>query len=303
MGSKILQVPLMGRLGNQLFIYAAARAISLKQGREMWFSDYDYTLWHNDSRLDCFMLSDGVFYKDSLSFTPKQKVGNFLYKAFCRHKDVNQVAMMEARMQWLFHMFDMFMSQEGYLVPSDNRCDNLFVFGYFQSEKYFKEYKERILTELEFRTNMFCEDAQKLGRDISANPNSVCIHIRRGDYLKDPVFNVCKDDYYYRAIDRMSYIIPNAEYYVFSDSINEVKSLFSKYTKLNVSYIDSKYTDQESMYLGSCCSHFIMTNSSFSWWMQYLSKNPEKIVLAPSRWFGIERPCNIFQDNWQLIEV
>lgn len=303
MDHKLLQVPLMGRLGNQLFIYAAARAIALKQGRKMWFSDYDYTLWHNDCRLDCFRLSEDVSYKKSLTFTLKQKVGNFIYKVLCRHKDVNQVCEMEKKMQWLFRLFNIFMCQEGYLIPSDFKCNNLFVFGYFQCDRFFKEYKDTIRKELEFKTELFCDDARKLGKEIANKPNSICVHIRRGDYLNDPVFNVCNTDYYYRAIDIMSTLVLNAHYYVFSDSIEEVKGLFAKYTELTFSYIDSKFTDQESMYLGSCCNHFIMTNSSFSWWMQYLSKNPKKQVLAPSRWFGVERPCNIYQDNWQLVEV
>lgn len=303
MGNRLLQVPLMGRLGNQLFIYAAARAIALKQGRRMCYSDFDFTLWHNDSRLDCFKLSEEVSYKKSLSLTTKHKLGNFIYKFLCRHKDANQVLEMERKKQWIFHMFDMFMCQEGYIIPPNFQCDNLFIFGYFQCEKFFIEYIDTIRNELEFKTELFSEDSCKLANHIAGDPNSVCLHIRRGDYLKNPVFNVCKEKYYYRAIDKMKDIVPDANYYVFSDNIEEVKSLFSKYTDLKFSYIDSKYTDQESMYLGSSCSHFIMTNSSYSWWMQFLSKNPNKNVIAPNRWFGVERPCNIYQDNWLLVEV
>lgn len=303
MDNRILQVPLMGRLGNQLFIYAAARAIALKQRRIMWFSDYDYTLWHNESRLNCFKLSNDVSYKKRLNFTTKQKIGDFIYSVLCRHKDVNQICEMEMRFQWIFHMFDMFMCQEGYIKPADYKCDNLYIFGYFQCDKYFKEYDDTIRKELEFKTEMFCEEALRLGKEMLQNPNSVCLHIRRGDYLKDPVFNVCDIGYYYRAIEKMSSFLPSAHYYVFSDNIEEVKGLFARYKDFTFSYIDSKFTDQESMYLGSCCNHFIMTNSSYSWWMQFLSKNPNKNVIAPNRWFGVERPCNIYQDNWILVEV
>lgn len=303
MKAKILQVPLMGRLGNQLFIYAAARAIALKQGRKMWFSDYDYTLWHNESRLDCFRLSDDVEYRGVLSLTWKHKIGDFAYKFLCRHKSVNQVFEMEQKWQWLFRMCNMFMCQEGYREPGDFKCDNLFVFGYFQSDEYFKEYESEIRKDFEFKTEMFCDDARSLGAEIASNPHSVCIHIRRGDYLNDPVFNVCNNEYYYRAIDKMAELVPNAHFYVFSDDIEDVKKLFEKYSDKTFTYIDSKFTDQESMYLGSCSNHFIMTNSSYSWWMQFLSKNPKKNVLAPSRWFGVKRPCDIYQDNWTIVEV
>ena len=303
MANKILQVPLIGRLGNQLFIYAAARAVSLEQGRKMIFSDYDYTLWHNENRLNCFRLSEDVSYQKCLSLTTKQKIGNFIYRLLSRHKDTNQVAEMEEKNQWIFRLFDMFMCQEGYIHPIDFSCVNLFMFGYFQCDRFFKRYEDVIRKELTFRTDIFSKDARILGEEISANPKSVCIHIRRGDYLNDPIFNVCNTDYYHHAIEKMAALTKDASYYVFSDNIEEVKGLFSKYSNLHFSYIDAKYTDQESMYLGSCCKHFIMTNSSYSWWMQFLSNNTKKNVIAPSRWFGVERPCNIYQDNWILIEV
>lgn len=303
MTTKKLQVPLIGRLGNQLFIYAAARAISIKQGRKMIYSDYDYTLWHNESRLNCFKLSKDASYQKHIVQTRKQKIGNFIYKLLIHNKDVNQVAEMEKRYQWIFRAFDLFMCQEGYIQPTDFSCDNLFIFGYFQCDKFFKPYEDAIRKELEFKTEMFSEDTRKLGNDISASHSAVCVHIRRGDYLNDPVFNVCNIEYYYRAIEKMSSLVPDADYYVFSDNIEEVKSLFGKYSNLHFTYIDAKYTDQESMYLGTCCKHFIMTNSSYSWWMQYLSTNPNKHVIAPSRWFGVKRPCNIYQDNWILVEV
>lgn len=303
MKTKILQVPLMGRLGNQLFIYAAARAMALRNGYKMHYSDYDYTLWHNDSRLNCFKLPADVEYKKSLVFTKKQSIGNFIYKLLCRHKDANQVEAMEKRMQWLFRKFDLFMCQEGFICPGKLTANNIFVFGYFQCDKFFSDYSNAIKKDLEFKIEMFSDDARKFGAKISQNMKSVCLHIRRGDYLNDPVFNVCKEDYYYRAIEKMKILLPDAHYYVFSDNIEEVQGLFAKYEDMKFTYVDSRFTDQESMYLGSCCNNFIMSNSSYSWWMQYLSKNTSKIVLAPNRWFGIKRPCNIYQSNWQLIEV
>jgi len=177
------------------------------------------------------------------------------------------------------------------------------MFGYFQCDKFFSQYEGIIRNELQFKTELFSDDARDLGNEIAKNPKSICIHIRRGDYLNNPIFNVCNIEYYYHAIDKMMNLVPDATYYVFSDNIEEVKGLFGVYPNLRFSYIDAKYTDQESLYLGSCCKHFIMTNSSYSWWMQFLSENPSKHVIAPSRWFGIERPCNIYQDNWILIEV
>ena len=49
------------------------------------------------------------------------------------------------------------------------------------------------------------------------------------------------------------------------------------------------------------CKNFIMSNSSFSWWAQYLSKNKNKKVIAPYRWYNNDIRCDIYQDNWKII--
>ena len=51
------------------------------------------------------------------------------------------------------------------------------------------------------------------------------------------------------------------------------------------------------------CKHFIIGNTSFGWWAQYMSKNKNKIVIAPSKWMRIDMPIDIYQDNWMIIEV
>ncbi len=266
---------------------------------EEWVCNHGFTC-----RLDCFNLpADVVSVVSSKHFSVKQKIGYFIYMLMCRHKTINEVYEIEQKYQGLFHRFGLILNQEGYIKPLHLEKQNWYALGYFQCDKYFSAHEEQIRKELEFKSELFCEDAQKLGKEIGANPKSVCLHIRRGDYLNDPVFNVCKEDYYYRAINKMRSLVLDAHYYVFSDNIEEVKGLFAKYDDLTFTYIEAKYSDQESMFLGSCCRHFIMSNSTFSWWMQYLSDNKSKIVLAPNKWYNTNNPCYIYQDSWQLVEV
>ena len=53
----------------------------------------------------------------------------------------------------------------------------------------------------------------------------------------------------------------------------------------------------------SICKHFILSNSSFSWWAQYLSDYKDKIIIAPDKWFAVDVPCNIYQPEWLLLHV
>lgn len=299
----IIQSSLLGRLGNQLFIYAAARAMALENDCGLELSEESIKPHNISCRLDCFNLSSDVKIVLNRHFSISQRIGFLIYLCLCRHKHITQVYEIEKRYNCFFSKFRLFLNQEGYVAPMKFKRGDMYAFGYFQSEKYFSKYEDVIRKEFTFRTDIFSEDTMKIGRQIHDDPKSVCIHIRRGDYLNDPVFCVCSNDYYYEAIEQISKEVTNASYYVFSDNIDDVKGLFSRYRDLHFIFIDSGFTDQESLYLGTCCRHFIMTNSTFSWWMQYLSDNVHKIVYAPSKWYGVERPCDIYQDNWRLITV
>lgn len=303
MMAKTIQTTLLGRLGNQLFTYAATRVMALENNfnlelTEEWVRNHGFTC-----RLDCFNLpADVVKTAPAKHFSLKQKIGYFIYMLMCRHKTIDQVYEVEKKYQQLFHRFGLILNQEGYIKPLPMNHQNWYALGYFQCDKYFVKYEDLIRKELTFREEALCVDAITLGKEIKSK-NSVCMHIRMGDYMKDPVFGVCGLDYYYRALNRMKLLNPEAEIFVFSDNIELVKEAMKDVKDIEFHYIDAKYNDQESMFLGSCCRHFIMSNSTFSWWMQYLSDNKNKIVLAPNKWYNTNNPCAIYQDNWLLVEV
>lgn len=264
---------------------------------EEWVRAHGFTC-----RLDCFNLPDAVTVVPTKRLSIKQRIGYFIYMLMCRHKTIDKVHEMEKKRQRLFHRFGLILNQEGYIKPLQLDRQNWYALGYFQCDKYFFKYEDLIRKELSFREDKLSADAIALGREIKSK-NSVCMHIRMGDYMNDPVFGVCSLDYYYRALNRMKQLNPKSEIYVFSDNIDLVRNKMKDAGDMEFHYIDAKYNDQESMFLGSCCRHFIMSNSTFSWWMQYLSDNKSKIVLAPNKWYNTNNPCDIYQDGWQLVEV
>ena len=134
------------------------------------------------------------------------------------------------------------------------------------------------------------------------NCNAVAISMRLGeDYTNSKLLNVCNEDYYYKAIDYIDKSIKDAVYFIFSDRIDFAKSKFN--FKHNVYFIDG-FKDYESLRLMYSCKHFIIANSSFSWWGSYLSSNSKKIVVAPSKWYNddIEK-SHIYLDSMILIDV
>lgn len=89
-------------------------------------------------------------------------------------------------------------------------------------------------------------------------------------------------------------------FYLFCD-IDQAKKIFD--FDFPVIYDSGKMKDYVSLYVMSKCKHFIISNSSFSWWAQYLSKKPEKIVIAPNKWYATDVPCDIYERNWELLNV
>lgn len=158
--------------------------------------------------------------------------------------------------------------------------------GYFQSEKFFENNKDNILS-------LFNLEKHKI------DENKIAVHIRRGDYLKfsnvhTDLFNT---EYYKNSI---SYFGKNKNYIVFSDDVEWCKKNF-KYP--NVEFSNKKY-DYEDMSMFACFPNKILANSSFSWWSAYLSTNKEKSI-APKQWFtGKEGPRNwntVYCKEWKLI--
>ena len=117
--------------------------------------------------------------------------------------------------------------------------------------------------------------------------HSVSIHIRRTDYLSEKmskVYRVCPISYYENAVNLIKKKYPNAFFFIFSDDISWAKEniTFAK----NAFFVSGQgVKDEEELILMSRCQHNITANSSFSWWAAWLNNNPEKIVIAPKKWY------------------
>lgn len=154
---------------------------------------------------------------------------------------------------------------------------NITLDGHFQSEKYFSSHRALIL-------NLFTQPCSALNeaktqyKQYNSSP-TVSLHVRRGDYLKHPnTHPQLSLDYYNNALDKF----PGYNVLIFSDDIRWCKEHLNRN---NTHFIENN-TDVTDLYLMSLCDNNIITNSTFSWWGAWLNQNPNKIVIAPHKWFG-----------------
>jgi len=161
--------------------------------------------------------------------------------------------------------------------------DNISLNGHMQSDKYFRGFRPLIQHYFELKDQ--CPE-------FNPGENSIAIHVRRGDY--DGNYHTKLDENYYHAALKLFEQI--GEIYIFSDDINECRKMFGS----DVNYISGNHYMKDFAMM-SKCNHFIIGNSTFSWWPAWLSDAPGKNVIAPRQWFG--KACgletkDIYADNW-----
>lgn len=172
--------------------------------------------------------------------------------------------------------------------PEILKREQALLLGYFQTEKYFEDIREQVREAFLFRNFIPSPGVQEYEK-MMADSASVSIHVRRGDYLKpenQALFGgICDEAYYERAISKMRSFLPQARFFVFSNDPAWVKEHYqgSDFTVVEGNDEGTGYAD---LYLMSRCRHHILANSSFSWWGAWLDNNPDKIVIAPKKWFN-----------------
>lgn len=178
-------------------------------------------------------------------------------------------------------------------IPSTS--DDLKIIGYFQSEKYFVNYRDEILNLFKISDEMLSEFKSSYSDILDSE--SCSIHVRRGDYLSltdhHPVQPI---EYYKKAVDIIG---QDKLYAIFSDDIQWCIDNFGFIKKKQFFNLNCDY---EELYLMSMCKDNIIANSTFSWWAAWLNTHHNKIVVAPNQWFGNKNSnlntCDLYCDKW-----
>lgn len=177
-----------------------------------------------------------------------------------------------------------------------DKKDRLY-WGYWQNINYLTEITPILKKEFTFKPELDSKNRETLiAIDQS---NSVGIHVRRGDYVNDPLLGgIASLDYYLSAIELIIQKVDNPSFFIFSNDINWCKENFNL---ARTSYIHGNNGNKAyiDMLLMSKCKHQIIANSSFSWWAAWLNENPEKTVIAPKKWAnGIDNSKDVCPASW-----
>lgn len=181
--------------------------------------------------------------------------------------------------------------------------DNCYLFGYWQSDLYFKNIREEILQSFHFPKFKENSQNEKVSRRLK-DCRSVSVHIRRGDYLKVAA-TLCSISYYEKAITLMKEKVNPELFVIFSDDIAWCKEHFGNLIGASETlYVDWNKGKESfrDMQLMSLCQHNIIANSSFSWWGAWLNQNPNKIVMCPSRWMPHGTQPDVLPSDWIKID-
>ncbi|MFC3613118.1 alpha-1,2-fucosyltransferase [Lutimaribacter marinistellae] len=276
---------LHGRLGNQMFQYAAAAGLAARRG----------TLAALDAR-GTIARGEGVLTRVfDLDIAEPEPLPPFRQKAPLSYA-LWRLAGREPR----------FFREQGlgYNPAIEDAPDGTYLHGYWQSEKYFTHIAGDIRAAFAFPDFSNAQNAEMAAR--IAETQAISLHVRRGDYVTLAAHVLCDQRYYEAALARvLEHVGGTPTVYVFSDDPDWAKENLPLPVEKVVVDFNGPATDFEDMRLMSLCRHNIIGNSSFSWWAAWLNANPGKQVAAPARWFGDPKLSNpdILPDGWLRIEV
>ena len=272
-------IKMIGGLGNQMFIYAFYLQMRKRfPGTRIDLSDMRHYHAHNGYELDrVFGISDREF----CIAKPLKKVLEFLFFKVILERKQN-LETMEA-------------FTKSYAYPF------LYFKGFYQSERFFKEVEGEVRQAFAFDMSKANAESQTLARQIQENPHAVSLHVRRGDYMEPKFYKrygtVCSQAYFQRAVEMMLAQVPQAHFYIFSDDVEWVQQNL-RLPRATVVSCNRGADSWQDMMLMSLCRHNIICNSTFSWWGAWLNANPEKRVIAPSRWLADVDMPYIIPETW-----
>jgi hypothetical protein len=282
---------LMGGLGNQMFQYAIGKQLAIKNKTDL-FLDTHFLLDRSPRKDFSYRNYDLSIFNIAPKFAPVE-ISKKYGLSRSRIKKYLQKIINPGNLQYI--------AQTDFNFVPDilNSPDNIYLSGYWQTEKYFKEIETILRADFSFK-NAIGENTKELVKKINGC-NAVCLHVRRGDFVTNPTHGTPGIDYYTSAEIIILQKITNPVFFIFSDEIDWCKE--NIHLSSDTHYVGDEFTGEKCrdyFELMTLCKHFIIPNSSFGWWAAWLSNNNNKVVIAPRIWFKNSswNTIDLIPDTW-----
>lgn len=250
---------MLGGLGNQLYIYAFGRALELNYGVEVRYDTYSgfkkdtykrkFELYNFNVKIKNTTLFDSLFFPIRKR---SEALAKILYPGSAYFEEDQNLSVNK-------------------IILLSKQFKKIYLQGYFQKAEYFQSIKNELIAEISLIKELSLKAKNYLSQINERN--AVAVHIRRKE-RKDLV----PLEFYLSEIDSMKKKISNPKFFIFSDEIEWCKNNLSDYYEYV--YVDTE-DHIEDFWLMKNCKHFIIGNSTFSWWASWLCDNRNKIVIIP----------------------
>ena len=276
-------IQMAGGLGNQMFQYALYKQLT---GMRKTVKIDDEAGFREDAQRNPALAAFGIAYERA----SRQEIEEMT--------DSSMAFTARVRRKLFGRQRRAYFEENKCFQPKIFDWDDIYLEGYWQSEKYFRDVGNLLKKEFSLesvrrnRDNGYglSEEAERYLNRIEQG-ESVSIHVRRGDYLlpqnQDLFGNICTDMYYENAVKKMMESRPDCTFYLFTNDNQWAAERLRERKDFPIVLVELPGNrDYETLMLMSRCRHNILANSSFSWWASYLNDNPDKQVIAPAEWMN-----------------
>lgn len=260
---------IIGGLGNQLFQYACARALSTLHRVPLKLDVRGFQSYKlHQYQLNNFNVAAEPAADDELP--QSLRYGPFAITLQPKRKPSSKLIIVHE--QGL-----------GFNSQVSTLGSNLYLDGYWQSEKYFHGIRELLLQDLQLHEPIDIENHRLL--QTMQKCEAVALHVRRGDYVQNPAYATCSPSYYHNALAQISERAPKAHVFVFSDDMKWVERHLQFRLPTTYVTLNNGRTNYKDLLLMTYCKHSVIANSSFSWWGAWLKRVQPGLVVAPQAWY------------------
>jgi len=285
-----------GGLGNQMFQYAAATALAWHKNQPLYLDLAGYVTRTHHQGFELFRL----FHCKALVATESEIRKTFGWRMRAPWRDIaTHPRLGILRTAKIVNEPSVRLWPGFFDVP-----DDVYLSGYWQSEKYFRSVVDRIRSEFSFKTGLTGQNLE-WAEQISES-NAVSLHVRRGDYVyshkAQKLHGVTPLPYYEAAVAEILRRVEKPVFFVFSDDPQWCLQHIKAEAPCHFIGHNTGTESFNDMRLMSLCKHNIIANSSFSWWGAWLNTNEGRLVIAPQRWYaGADDPPDLVPVSWLRI--